>query len=106
MSAFTRLPHKAAGKLRVADRFLAPNRGEPVVLMYHGVVDDGVPQDDEGAKHVRLSHFRDQLRLLERCRRVVPLTTLVERLLAREDCRGLVAITFDDGYLNNAGWAA
>ena len=102
-----RLARKAAGKLGIAERFLAPDRGEPVVLMYHGVV-----ASDSGSlafghdKHIGEDLFRKHLQLLGVHRRVVPLPTLIDGLLSRADCRGMVALTFDDGYLNNAQCAA
>jgi peptidoglycan/xylan/chitin deacetylase (PgdA/CDA1 family) len=75
--------------------------------MYHGVVandGDGAAMGDH--KHVEEDLFRAHVQLLARHRRVVPLTTLIDGLLAQGDCRGMVAITFDDGYLNNAQCAA
>lgn len=98
------LARKAAGKLGIAQQFLAPDRGEPIVLMYHGVEAD--PEDGGDHKHVSDARFREQVKMLKERRRVVPLTTLIEALLAQADCRGMVALTFDDGYLNNVRCAA
>lgn len=97
------LARKAAGKLGIAQQFLAPDRGEPIVLMYHGV-EAGAASADH--KHVSAAQFREQVRMLKGRRRVVPLTTLVDALLTQSNCRGMVALTFDDGYLNNVQCAA
>ena len=79
----------------------------PIVLMYHGVTDaaPGTTTDHDG-KHVQLSLFREQLKLLAGTRRVVPVATLVETLAAGGETAGMLAITFDDGYLNNLTTAA
>ncbi len=101
------LSHKVAGKLGLAHRLLGPDRGAPIVLMYHGVTPDIDGKAAVGDhKHVGESLFRDQVRMMAERRRVVPLSTLVAELLAGGDCRGMLAITFDDGYLNNAECAA
>jgi peptidoglycan/xylan/chitin deacetylase (PgdA/CDA1 family) len=102
-----RLSHKLAGKLGQAHRLLAPDRGEPIVLMYHGVNGNvgGRPADGDH-KHVGENRFREHLTLLAARRRVVPLSDLVGKLLKGDNCAGMVAITFDDGYLNNAEAAA
>jgi peptidoglycan/xylan/chitin deacetylase (PgdA/CDA1 family) len=57
-------------------------------------------------KHVDLDRFVAQLRLLTRHRRVLPLDELVRGVLEGADLRGVVAITFDDGYENNVTAAA
>jgi peptidoglycan/xylan/chitin deacetylase (PgdA/CDA1 family) len=98
---------KAAGKLGIAERFLGPDRGDPIVLMYHGAISDvgGVPAVGDH-KHLGETLFRGHLDLLAARRRVVPLSTLVNTVLAGGDSRGMVALTFDDGYLNNVECAA
>lgn len=98
---------KAAGKLGVAEHFLAPDRGDPIVLMYHGAIADSNGQPATGDhKHVGESLFREHLTMLAAHRRVVPLSILVKALLEGRNCSGMLAITFDDGYLNNAEVAA
>jgi peptidoglycan/xylan/chitin deacetylase (PgdA/CDA1 family) len=98
---------KAAGKLGLARRLLGPNHGAPIVLMYHGVAaNDSGRLAVDNDKHVDENLFREHLQLLAVHRRVVPLSTLIDGLLSRADCRGMVALSFDDGYLNNAQCAA
>jgi len=75
--------------------------------MYHGVTE--LPRQgliDFSGKHVRLELFRDQVRMLADRRRIVPLRQLVQELRAGADVRGMVSLTFDDGYLNNVECAA
>lgn len=78
-------------------RVLRPERA--IVLMYHRVVDNG---RDPFWLHVTPSQFDEQLEVLAATCDVVPL----ERI--REPFRGRrrVAITFDDGYLDNLEAAA
>ena len=93
-----------SGALPLALRW---RRGEPLILMYHGVT-RRPPRglwNCEG-KHVELRRFVEQLRVLKRHRRVLPLAELVRGVVEGADLRGAVAITFDDGYENNATAAA
>jgi peptidoglycan/xylan/chitin deacetylase (PgdA/CDA1 family) len=86
---------------------LQATRGAPTSLLYHGVTDE--PREgliDCEGKHVTGALFRYQLELLARNRKVVALTTLVDTLRNGGDAREMVAITFDDGYLDNAEYAA
>ena len=51
--------------------------------------------------HIPGAIFECQLRLLERTRRVISLSDMVDGLIEQRDMRNTVAITFDDGYLDN-----
>jgi peptidoglycan/xylan/chitin deacetylase (PgdA/CDA1 family) len=79
----------------------------PVILMYHGVSGEarGGLLDKDG-KHLQLELFRRHLELLSRRKKVVPLAHLTRALADGQDVAGLVAITFDDGYLDNYECAA
>jgi peptidoglycan/xylan/chitin deacetylase (PgdA/CDA1 family) len=108
MKSIGLLARKIGSKLGLAPAMLRARRNAPpVILMYHGVSDGtGTDACDCEAKHVAAPLFREQLQFLASCRRVVPLGTLVESLRAGKDTGGMLAITFDDGYLNNATTAA
>ena len=88
-------------------RLLLKAAGAPTALLYHGVCDQ--PRvgllDCEG-KHVSEALFRHHMELLAHNRKVVSLTILVDTLRSGADATNMVAITFDDGYLDNAQCAA
>jgi len=70
-----------------------------LILMYHRVAR---PRTDPWKLCVSPENFRDHLELLCRYARVVPLTELPRRLSrAGRNNRPPVAITFDDGYVDN-----
>jgi peptidoglycan/xylan/chitin deacetylase (PgdA/CDA1 family) len=94
----------ASGAIPLALRW---RRGNPLILMYHGVT-RAPPRglrNCEG-KHVALDRFVAQLRVVKRHRRVLPLSELVRGVVTGADVRNTVAITFDDGYENNVTTAA
>jgi peptidoglycan/xylan/chitin deacetylase (PgdA/CDA1 family) len=69
---------------------------EPIVLMYHRVAN---LRNDPWELAVTPENFREHVRILSETRRVVPLRTLLEE--ARQGRgTGMVAITFDDGYVD------
>jgi len=70
--------------------------GEPLVLMYHRVTD---LEHDPWNIAVSPENFRQQMRILSQTRKVVPLSTLV-RETERGRGKGMIAITFDDGYID------
>lgn len=107
MNSWREVPIRALCKTGFARVLLKATRGAPTALLYHGVTDE--PREglvDCEGKHVSVALFRYQLELLARNRKVVSLTTLVDALRNGGDASGMVAITFDDGYLDNAECAA
>jgi peptidoglycan/xylan/chitin deacetylase (PgdA/CDA1 family) len=83
---------------RVAARL---GRGRLTVVTYHQVRE---PADDGSS--VGIDAFRQQMDYLNENYRVVPLLDAVRRLSRKGSAERLVAITFDDGYLDNATTAA
>jgi len=73
-------------------------RPAPVILMYHRV---GEPAYDPWGLSVSRSNFADQLRCLAHGRRLVAMDTFVNGLRNRQLTGREVAITFDDGYVDN-----
>jgi len=72
-------------------------RDAPLILMYHGVA---AVAEDPNLLCVSPSRFADQMAWLEhRGLRGVDIATLVEAMRAGRQ-RGLVGLTFDDGYLS------
>jgi peptidoglycan/xylan/chitin deacetylase (PgdA/CDA1 family) len=82
-------PSAVAARLRLGD--------VPMVLMYHGVADEA---EDPNHLCVAPSRFAEQLAWLKRRGlRGVSIGTLVDAMRAGRP-RGLVGITFDDGYVS------
>lgn len=83
-------------------------RANPIILFYHGVSARPVtgPIQNWDGKHLTLDTFVAHLRTLKRWRHVVPLAEMIEGLRTGQNMRGWAAITFDDGYENNASHAA
>lgn len=69
-----------------------------LVLMYHRVAE---PDTDSWDLAVSPAHFEQQLRVLQQLGTVISATELAERLQSRTLKRRSIAITFDDGYLDN-----
>jgi peptidoglycan/xylan/chitin deacetylase (PgdA/CDA1 family) len=76
-------------------RRVAPQRRGPAILMYHRVT---VPAVDPWGLCVSPTHFGEQLDVLARHRRVIPLDDFVEQHIHGTLPEDAVAITFDDGY--------
>ena len=84
---------------RLLSRWFARRRGTlPLILMYHRVA--RVSHDPWGLC-VEPERFADQMRWLAHERRVLPMTEFVGRHAANALPADAVAITFDDGYLDN-----
>jgi peptidoglycan/xylan/chitin deacetylase (PgdA/CDA1 family) len=73
-------------------------RPKPVILMYHRVAE---PKIDPWGSAVSAAHFDDQMALLRASRTVMPLAELVDRYKRNVLPRDAVAVTFDDGYVDN-----
>jgi peptidoglycan/xylan/chitin deacetylase (PgdA/CDA1 family) len=71
---------------------------DPAILMYHRVAD--LPYDPWGLA-VTPAHFAAQLEVLRKDRLPLSMTEFVSRLEAGSLPRHAVAVTFDDGYLDN-----
>lgn len=73
-------------------------RAAPVILMYHRVA---VERCDPWGLCVSPTHFEEHLDVLRRHRSVVSLAELHRRVLADDVAPNTVAVTFDDGYVDN-----
>ena len=89
-----RLPRK----LRSIIHRLAPPKPQPLILMYHRIADEPI---DPWALAVSPIHFEEQLDVLRRTRHPFSLTDFVRHMLAGTLPRSAVAVTFDDGYVDN-----
>lgn len=78
-----------------------------IILMYHSVADDSLAKWIDPANHVPADIFSQQMAYLASKRRVVALDELVADLKqGKTPPDGSIAITFDDGYLDNLTVAA
>jgi peptidoglycan/xylan/chitin deacetylase (PgdA/CDA1 family) len=75
------------------------------VLMYHGVC-DGAMMPAHINFHVARDTFGRQMRVLKRRYPIVPLSDVASALARGERLQKGVALTFDDGYKNNACYVA
>ena len=87
---------RARSLLRSAARRLGGPR--PVILMYHRVA---TPTRDPWALAVSPTHFAEHVDHLARHRRPMTLDRFVRRLADGTLPRDAVAVTFDDGYVDN-----
>lgn len=93
-------------RLDALEAKIAPASGA-VVLMYHSVSDGSDREWVDPSNDMPSDIFREQMAFLARERRVVSMGELVDaRKRGDELPPGAVALTFDDGYLNNLRVAA
>ncbi|MDE2470141.1 MAG: polysaccharide deacetylase family protein, partial [Bradyrhizobium sp.] len=69
-----------------------------MILTYHRIADDPV---DHWELAVSPAHFEEQLDVLRRTRHPLPLADFVRGLMAGSLPPNAVALTFDDGYIDN-----
>jgi peptidoglycan/xylan/chitin deacetylase (PgdA/CDA1 family) len=75
--------------------------------MYHGVLShDGPRWLGDAHKHLPLDLFVAQLRALDSMRHVIALSEMIDGMRRGANLAGTAAITFDDGFRNNATRAA
>lgn len=91
-----------AVKQRRPSRPAAANR-PPLILLYHRIATE---KPDVHALCVTPEAFRRQLEALTRDRRIVSLRELALAVMQGQTLNGAVALTFDDGYLDNLEVAA
>jgi peptidoglycan/xylan/chitin deacetylase (PgdA/CDA1 family) len=86
--------------LRTAATLVSPpgRAGRLTILMYHRVL----PAPDSLTGEVHAEHFALQMRALREYFTVLPLFEAVDRLATRALPSRAVAVTFDDGYADNA----
>jgi len=89
---------KASSKLRPAIRRIQQPKPRPLILMYHRIVNDPI---DYFEMAVSPSHFEEHLEVLRRTRCPLPLGDFVRHLMAGALPPDAVALTFDDGYVDN-----
>ena len=75
-----------------------PPSPRPLILMYHRIADE--PFDPWG-NAVSPAHFKEHLEILRRTRQPLSLTEFVRGLEAGTLPNDAVALTFDDGYVDN-----
>jgi peptidoglycan/xylan/chitin deacetylase (PgdA/CDA1 family) len=69
------------------------------ILCYHNVRRERhTPRGGDPGLHLGIERFAEQLRWLTRHYSIVPLTEMVARIRSGRSVRGLVVLTFDDGY--------
>jgi peptidoglycan/xylan/chitin deacetylase (PgdA/CDA1 family) len=77
---------------------IIPPKPKPLILMYHRIANE--PLDPWGIA-VSPAHFEEHLEVLRRTRHPLSLTNFVSRFLAGTLPSNAVAVTFDDGYVDN-----
>lgn len=74
-----------------------------LVLMYHRIAE---PSSDPWDMAVTPAHFAEHLDVIRRYGQCLPLATFADRMRSADRPRRMIAITFDDGYRDNAVNAA
>ena len=85
-------------KLLSALHRIWPPEPKPLILVYHRIAEVAV---DHWGLCVSPSHFEEQLHVMRRTRRPLPLADFVRHLTAGTLPQDAVAVTFDDGYVDN-----
>ena len=86
-------------RLRSAVRYIRPPKPKPLILIYHRIAEP--PPADPWGLSVSPAHFLEQLQVLRRIRQSFPLVEFVRSLIAGTLPSNAVALTLDDGYVDN-----
>ncbi|APF17853.1 polysaccharide deacetylase [Caldithrix abyssi DSM 13497] len=87
-------------------RTLEKKRPSVTILTYHSVVSDSAPIFEyEYRNCVTVSAFDNQIKMLKKIFKVIPLQEAVERLQTGKLTENYAVVTFDDGYRNNFDYA-
>ena len=79
-------------------KMLRGRRTQPAILMYHRIAEPAV---DPWGLSVSPANFRSQLATLKRTRTPLSMNAFAERLATGSLPANAIALTFDDGYLDN-----
>jgi peptidoglycan/xylan/chitin deacetylase (PgdA/CDA1 family) len=96
MSIRSRL--RIGGRLRSLGRRIWPPGPKPLIIMYHRIANEPI---DPWGNSVSPVHFEEHLRVIRRIRRAFPLAEFVKQHMAGTLRHDAVALTFDDGYIDN-----
>jgi peptidoglycan/xylan/chitin deacetylase (PgdA/CDA1 family) len=86
-------------RVRSAIHWVRPPKPRPLILNYHRIADP-TPADFWGLA-VSPAKFREQLQVLRRHHYVLPLAQFISKLFDGALPSNAVALTFDDGYVDN-----
>ena len=92
---------KTSDRIKSVVRRVFPPNPKPLILMYHRIADEIL---DPWALAVSPVHFEEQLSVLRRTRHPFPLTEFAAGLVSGT-LPNSVALTFDDGYVDNLEFA-
>ena len=91
-------------RIRSAVRYIRPPKPKPLILLYHRIAEP--PPADPWGLSVSPAHFLEQLEVLSRTRQPFPLVEFVRSLIAGTLPSNAVALTLDDGYVDNLSLAS